>query len=83
MLRLGICVLLLHAAWAAGTVFELTGRIHPEERASVTLFGDTFPFTASTLSESDGRFRFQKLRPGAYTVSVFCRIAARPGRPSR
>jgi len=66
-----MCVLLVHTAWAAGTVFDLAGRIHPEERASVTLFGDTSPFTASTLSESDGRFRFQKLRTGTYTISVF------------
>jgi Tfp pilus assembly protein PilF len=66
-----MCVLLVHAAWAAGAVFDLAGRIHPEARASVTLFGDAFPFTASTLSDADGRFRFQKLRPGPYTVSVF------------
>jgi Tfp pilus assembly protein PilF len=66
-----MCVLLVHAAWAADPVFDLAGRIHPEERAAVTLFGDTFPFTASTLSDADGRFRFQKLRPGPYTVSVF------------
>jgi hypothetical protein len=59
------------AALAANTLFDLAGRISPQERAAVTLFGDTFPFTASTLSEEDGRFRFQKLRPGAYTVSVF------------
>ncbi|MGA3240963.1 MAG: tetratricopeptide repeat protein [Bryobacteraceae bacterium] len=71
MVRLGMCVLLVHAAWAADAVFDLAGRIHPEERAAVTLFGDAFPFTASTLSEADGRFRFQKLRAGAYTVSVF------------
>lgn len=71
MVRFWICVLGLHAAFAADTVFDLAGRIHPEERASVTLFGDTFPFTASTLSEPDGRFHFQKLRPGPYTISVF------------
>jgi tetratricopeptide (TPR) repeat protein len=52
-------------------VFDLAGHLHPEERASVTLFGDAFPFTASTLSDPDGRFRFQKLRPGAYTIAVF------------
>lgn len=65
-----MCVLLAHAVLAADKVFDLNGRIHPEERAEVTLFGTTFPFTASTLSEEDGRFRFQKLSPGAYTVSV-------------
>lgn len=52
-------------------MFDLSGRLHPEERASVTLFGDAFPFTASTLSEEDGRFQFKKLRAGAYTVSIF------------
>jgi tetratricopeptide (TPR) repeat protein len=66
-----MCALAAHSALAADAVFDLAGRIHPEERAAVTLFGDTFPFTASTLSEADGRFRFQKLRAGAYTVSVF------------
>src|SRR5580698_11134382 len=71
MARLWMCVLLAQAALAANTLFDLAGRISPQERAAVTLFGDTFPFTASTLSEADGRFRFQKLRPGTYTLSVF------------
>jgi tetratricopeptide (TPR) repeat protein len=71
MVRLWLCVLLAHAAVAADSAFDLAGRIHPEGRAAVTLFGDTFPFTTSTLSEADGRFRFQKLRPGTYTLSVF------------
>jgi hypothetical protein len=71
MLRIWMCVLLAHAALAADAVFDLAGHLHPEERASVTLFGDAFPFTASTLSDPDGRFRFQKLRPGAYTIAVF------------
>ena len=71
MVRLWLCVLLAHAALAGDAVFDLAGHIHPEERAAVTLFGDTLPFIASTLSEEDGTFRFQKLRPGAYTVSVF------------
>ena len=69
MLRFCICVLIAHAA-AAEPLFELAGRIHPEARGAVTLFGDTFPFTASTVSGDDGRFRFSKLRAGAYTVSV-------------
>jgi tetratricopeptide (TPR) repeat protein len=71
MVRLWMYVLSVHAAFGADAVFDLAGRIHPEERAAVTLFGDTFPFTASALSEADGRFRFSKLRAGAYTVSVF------------
>ncbi len=71
MVRLWMCVLVVHAALAADAVFDLTGRIHPEERAAVTLFGNAFPFTVAALSEPDGRFRFQKLRAGAYTVAVF------------
>jgi Tfp pilus assembly protein PilF len=65
-----MCVLLAHAVLAAGQVFELDVQIHPEERAEVTLFGTTFPFTESTLSDEHGRFRFEKLQPGAYTLSV-------------
>jgi tetratricopeptide (TPR) repeat protein len=65
-----MCILLAHAALAAGNVFDLNAHIHPEERAHVTLFGAASPFTASTLSDEHGRFRFQKLSPGAYTVSV-------------
>jgi Tfp pilus assembly protein PilF len=71
MHRFWIGVLLVYAAWPAETVFDLAGRLHPEERTSVTIFGDAFPFTASTLSEEDGRFQFKKLRPGPYTVSIF------------
>src|ERR1700733_12592662 len=70
MLRVWMCILLAQSAWAADKVFDLSGHIHPEERAEVTLFGATFPFTASTLSDEHGRFRFQRLSPGAYTVSV-------------
>jgi Tfp pilus assembly protein PilF len=71
MLLLLTSVLLACAAWPAETAFDLSGRLHPEERASVTLFGDSFPFTASTLSGEDGRFQFKKLRAGPYTVSIF------------
>ncbi|HUA60298.1 MAG TPA: tetratricopeptide repeat protein [Verrucomicrobiae bacterium] len=70
MVALCLCLALACSAAADDTLYDLVGHLHPEERAAVTLFGDTFPFTASTLSEADGRFRFQKLRPGAYTVSV-------------
>ena len=51
--------------------FELEGRIRPAARASVTLYGATSPFAASTLAGPDGRFRFRRLLAGAYTVAVF------------
>jgi len=64
-------ILLLFCTTAAlAQQYELTGRFSGEGRASVTLFGVTSPFTASTLTE-DGRFTFKKLAAGAYTVSIF------------
>lgn len=71
MHRFWISVLLVYGAWPGETVFDLAGRLRPEERASITIFGDAFPFTASTLSEEDGRFQFKKLRAGPYTISIF------------
>jgi hypothetical protein len=72
-------VLAAHTAFGADRVFDLAVRIHPEDCAAVILFGDTFPFTASTQSEADGRFRFSKLR-GRMRFSI--RIAGRRGRLS-
>lgn len=67
--------ILLLAAWAEAAQkpaeFELEGRIAPAQRAAVTLYGATSPFTASTLAGPDGRFRFRKLLAGSYTVAVF------------
>lgn len=66
--------ILLLAAWAAApkpAEFDLEGRIRPAGRAAVSIYGATTPFTASTLAGPDGRFRFRKLLPGAYTVAVF------------
>lgn len=51
---------------------ELRGRIEPPfDRAVVSLWGATTPFTADTATDSKGRFRFRGLAPGAYTVYVF------------
>jgi Tfp pilus assembly protein PilF len=70
------CILILVAAAApAQAVYEVAGRISPEGRASVTLFGATNPFTASTFTDESGRFTFRKLAPATYTVAVF-----QPGR---
>jgi tetratricopeptide (TPR) repeat protein len=51
--------------------FELIGQVVPEARASVTLHGATTPFSASTLADHRGRFRFRNVEAGAYTLSVF------------
>ena len=55
--------------------FEITGRVIPETQASVTLRGALTPFSTSTLSDARGRFRFDNLEPGSYTLHVFA-----PGR---
>jgi Tfp pilus assembly protein PilF len=73
---LRFCFLILVAAAAPAQVFyQISGRISPEGHASVTLFGATHPFTASTFTDESGRFTFKKLAPATYTVAVF-----QPGR---
>lgn len=52
-------------------VFELVGQVLPPARAAVTLHGATTPFSSSTLSGTDGRFRFRDLAAGTYTLSAF------------
>ena len=74
MLRFWLLILVAAAA-PAQVLYELSGRISPEGHASVTLFGATHPFTASTFTDENGRFTFKKLAPATYTVAVF-----QPGR---
>jgi Tfp pilus assembly protein PilF len=67
--------ILVAVAAPAQVLYEIAGRISPEGHASVTLFGATHPFTASTFSDENGRFTFKKLEAATYTVAVF-----QPGR---
>jgi Tfp pilus assembly protein PilF len=59
------------ASLASAQVYELSGRITPAGRGSVTLYGATNPFTASALTDDEGRFNFRKLDAATYTLSVF------------
>ena len=68
-------VILVAVAAPAQVLYEIAGRISPEGHASVTLFGATHPFTASTFTGENGRFTFKKLEAATYTVAVF-----QPGR---
>src|SRR3569832_1473641 len=61
----------LMLAFLAADLYDLTARIEPPAHASVSIYRVASPFTASTLTEEDGRFTFKKLDPGAYTVAVF------------
>ena len=56
---------------AAERSYELAGEVVPGTQASISLFGATFPYSASALTDSRGRFRFTRLRPGSYTVAAF------------
>lgn len=56
---------------AAQATYELDGQLPTTAPTSVSLFGATTPFSASTLADSAGRFRFRRLIPGAYTLAVF------------
>jgi tetratricopeptide (TPR) repeat protein len=58
-------------AFLAGDWYDLTARVTPPARASVSVHAVASPFTASTLTEEDGRFTFRKLEPGAYTLAIF------------
>jgi tetratricopeptide (TPR) repeat protein len=56
---------------AVADLYDLDGRIAPAARASISLHRVLSPYAANTLCEPDGHFRFKKLEPGAYTVSIF------------
>jgi tetratricopeptide (TPR) repeat protein len=59
------------AVQAEPSRYELRGLLVPATSASVWLNGATAPFEDSTLAGEDGRFRFERLLAGAYTLGVF------------
>ena len=67
-----ICALLFVVPqMTAAERYDLTGRIGPRARASVSLYAVTSPFTVSAMTDAGGRFTFKRLEPGTYTISVF------------
>lgn len=58
-------------AFLSADLYDLTARIEPPARASVSVHSVASPFTASTLTLEDGHFTFKKLEAGAYTVAIF------------
>lgn len=71
MRRILLAALIAAISAAEGLKYELGGEIRPPARAAVSLNGATSPFAASTLSDSQGRFRFRSLEAGTYTLIVF------------
>jgi len=51
--------------------YEIRGQLLPGARAEVALHGSITPFHTSTVSDSEGRFRFKNIAAGMYTVIVF------------
>ena len=71
-MRAVFSILLAMTALRAGEPrYEIAGRILPESEAAVSLHGAVTPFSASTLADARGRFRFRDLLAGTYTLAVF------------
>jgi tetratricopeptide (TPR) repeat protein len=51
--------------------YELAGRIRPEARAAVSLYGAAAPFASFTRSDGKGRFHFRRLPAGSYTLAIY------------
>ena len=71
MLAILLALAMPAAAYGGEPLYELSGQVQPAGYASVSLYGDTSPFSATTLTGPEGAFRFRKLRAGTYTIGVF------------
>ena len=71
---LAALALLMPADAASGRTLELRGKVHYAAARfrflRVAIFRVESPYTASTLTDPGGEFRFRKLEPGTYTISV-------------
>ena len=71
MKRFAAALAFVAALAAADRTFELRGRIEPPlPGAGVGVLGAYTPFAASTNADSKGNFRFKKLAPGTYTLTI-------------
>jgi len=73
MYRISVWIMLAAPLWAGDPLYELSGRLVPQERATVSLFGADAPFQTGAESDTSGRFHFRNLRAGTYTVAVYVR----------
>jgi tetratricopeptide (TPR) repeat protein len=70
-LRLLTIVAVMTFASRAEHSYEISGQVQPAGAFSITVFGSTSPFNASTLSDHSGHFSFKNLAEGTYTISIF------------
>lgn len=83
MLRYLLPLLAASSVFAAGPVYEISGRLLMPARSnrpvrartlgSASLFGAASPFSASTWIDLNGHFKFRKLQPGSYMLVVSVR----------
>lgn len=59
----------LHAASLSGVVKDPSGAVVP--KAAITLGGPALTESRDAISDAQGRFRFDDLTPGIYTLRVF------------
>jgi tetratricopeptide (TPR) repeat protein len=70
MVRLTQLLALTALAACASPVYEVRGHFSPEARASVALAAVNGPFVAEVLSDENGRFSFNKISAGTYTITI-------------
>ncbi|HEY3129474.1 MAG TPA: tetratricopeptide repeat protein [Acidobacteriota bacterium] len=63
-----------------GKVLQADGKPFQEAFPVVSLHGSTTPFTAETLADASGKFKFKDLLPGTYTLII---AVARVGQMQR
>lgn len=69
-----VVALALAASGSNAAKLELRGQVQPPYPGILAnLSAQQFPFDATVTCDKTGRFRFTKLAPGAYTLSVFVR----------
>ena len=71
MFRFWLVTMLAVRALAGEARYQVSGRLAPEGRAEVTVFGVSTPFEAQTESDENGRFHFKNLRAGTFTFAVY------------
>src|SRR5258708_26438477 len=60
----------LAAVLPAAETFDLSGELQPRAFIVISIFGVTTPFIGHTFSELDGHFKFKKLKPGTYQLTL-------------
>lgn len=69
--RLLVAIAVTLSALGAEPSYQVSGQVKPAGAFSITVFGSTSPFNASTITDQTGHFSFKNLAGGTYTISIF------------